>query len=92
VRAILNLADEEWRSMILFGLYTGQRLGDIASLRWNNVDLQIMRSWELNPRVNQHGFKSLFRGLFSMKRDLISQDGRLILPELSVREIALGVE
>jgi hypothetical protein len=56
------------------------------------VDLQIMRSWELNPRVNQHGFKSLFRGLFSMKRDLISQDGWLILPELSVREIALGVE
>jgi len=25
--------------MILFGLYTGQRLGDIASLRWNNLDL-----------------------------------------------------
>ena len=39
VRAILNLADEEWRSMIFFGLYTGQRLGDIAALRWNNVDL-----------------------------------------------------
>ena len=25
--------------MILFGLYTGQRLGDIATLRWNNLDL-----------------------------------------------------
>jgi integrase len=39
IRVILDLADDEWRSMILFGLYTGQRLGDIASLRWNNVDL-----------------------------------------------------
>jgi integrase len=39
IRAILNLADDEWRSMILFGLYTGQRLGDVASLRWSNVDL-----------------------------------------------------
>ena len=25
--------------MILFGLYTGQRLGDIARLTWANVDL-----------------------------------------------------
>src|SRR6202011_2901780 len=25
--------------MIPFGLYTGQRLGDIATLRWNNLDL-----------------------------------------------------
>ena len=26
--------------MILFGLYTGQRLGDLAALTWANVDLQ----------------------------------------------------
>jgi integrase len=25
--------------MILFGLYTGQRLGDIATPQWNNLDL-----------------------------------------------------
>ena len=25
--------------MILFGLYSGQRLGDVATLRWNNLDL-----------------------------------------------------
>lgn len=39
VRAVLPHADNEWRSMILFGLYTGQRLGDIARLTWANVDL-----------------------------------------------------
>lgn len=32
-------ADDEWRGMILFGLYTGQRLGDIATLTWANIDL-----------------------------------------------------
>src|SRR6202011_6023622 len=37
--SVLDLANDEWRSMILFGLYTGQRLGDIATLRWNNIDL-----------------------------------------------------
>lgn len=39
VRAVMAVADEEWRSMILFALYTGQRLGDIARLTWANVDL-----------------------------------------------------
>jgi integrase len=40
VRTILAAADEEWRSMILFGVYTGQRLGDLARLTWQNIDLQ----------------------------------------------------
>jgi integrase len=39
LRSVLDLASNEWRSMILFGLYTGQRLADIATLRWNNLDL-----------------------------------------------------
>lgn len=39
IRAVLAVADDEWRSMILCGLYTGQRLGDIATLTWANVDL-----------------------------------------------------
>jgi integrase len=38
LRSILKEADEEWRSMIYFGLYTGQRLGDIANLTWSNID------------------------------------------------------
>ena len=39
LRAVLAVADTEWRSMIFFGLYTGQRLADIAQLRWTNLDL-----------------------------------------------------
>lgn len=39
LKTILAAADEEWRSMILFGIYTGQRLGDVARLTWANVDL-----------------------------------------------------
>lgn len=40
LKKALAAADEEWRSMILFGLYTGQRLGDLARLTWQNLDLQ----------------------------------------------------
>ena len=39
LRRVLDFANDEWRSMILFGLYTGQRLGVIATLRWNNLGL-----------------------------------------------------
>jgi integrase len=39
LRAVLDAADPEWKSMILFGLYTGQRLADVATVRWSNVDL-----------------------------------------------------
>jgi integrase len=39
LRTILEHSDSEWRSMILCGLYTGQRLSDIAKLTWENVDL-----------------------------------------------------
>jgi integrase len=39
LRVVLDAADPEWKSMILFGLYTGQRLADVATLRWSNVDL-----------------------------------------------------
>lgn len=35
---MLEVADDEWRSMILFGLYTGMRLADVAALTWANLD------------------------------------------------------
>jgi integrase len=40
IRKVLEVADEEWQSLILFGLYTGQRLGDLAALTWGNLDLE----------------------------------------------------
>jgi integrase len=39
LRAILKSSDTEWRGMVLVGAYAGLRLGDVAILRWQNVDL-----------------------------------------------------
>jgi integrase len=39
IEALLAVAAPEWRSLIHFGLYSGQRLGDLASLTWAGVDL-----------------------------------------------------
>lgn len=42
LKLILSRADQEWRSMVLFGLYTGQRISDIAALTWRQIDLERM--------------------------------------------------
>lgn len=42
VKQILKACDRakgEWRGLVLTGVYTGQRLGDIAKLKWSQVDL-----------------------------------------------------
>jgi integrase len=41
IRRILKACgdDVEWRGLVLFGLYLGQRLGDLAKLTWRAVDL-----------------------------------------------------
>ena len=38
LRAILAVAEGEWRGLVLFCIYSGQRLGDLARLTWENVD------------------------------------------------------
>lgn len=38
LRRVLAVANAEWRSLLLFGLYTGQRLGDLTALTWANID------------------------------------------------------
>jgi len=43
VKKVLEQCDEsggEWRGLVLTAVYTGQRLGDIAQLTWQQVDLR----------------------------------------------------
>lgn len=40
IRSVLAIANPEWQSLIRLGLYTGQRLADLAVLTWSNVDLE----------------------------------------------------
>jgi len=36
---VLKVANDEWRGLVIAGLYTGQRLGDLARMTWQQVDL-----------------------------------------------------
>ena len=42
IKRILRACDNdvEWRGLVLFGLYLGQRLGDLAKLTWRAVNLE----------------------------------------------------
>ena len=48
-RILRESRGSEWEGMILAGLYTGQRLSDIARLRWENIDL-VRRELTLTTR------------------------------------------
>jgi len=52
LKRVLEACDDEWRSLVMFGLYTGQRLSDIASLTWQNVDT---KRWELRLVTRKTG-------------------------------------
>jgi len=52
--AVIRVADKEWRSMIYFGLYTGQRIGDIARLTWENVDLDRAEIRLITGKTGRH--------------------------------------
>jgi integrase len=39
LQRLLEVASFEWQGLIHFGLYTGQRLSDLAVLTWRNLDL-----------------------------------------------------
>jgi len=49
---LLRHVDGEWRSLVIFGLYTGQRLGDLARMRWTAIDLE---SKEIRLTTNKTG-------------------------------------
>lgn len=36
---LLAVAEGDWRGLILLGYYTGARLGDLARLKWESIDL-----------------------------------------------------
>lgn len=40
LQKLLKVAEGEWEGLILFGLYTGQRLGDLARLKWDSIVLE----------------------------------------------------
>jgi integrase len=52
LKKLLAVCGDDWKTAVLFGTYTGLRLGDIQSLTWANLDLQ---QKELTLRTQKTG-------------------------------------
>ncbi|MGH7976264.1 MAG: tyrosine-type recombinase/integrase [Limisphaerales bacterium] len=74
LKRILAGANEEWRGMILFGLYTGQRLGAIALLTWANVDLQQQELMVTTQKTGRRQIIPLAKPLLEYVRNLPAGD------------------
>lgn len=54
VRALVDVAADEWKTVILLGVFTGARLGDCVSMCWRHIDLpeRLVRFRPLKTRAN----------------------------------------
>jgi integrase len=52
IKTVMSVASEEWRSLIIFGLYTGQRLADLALMTWAQIDVEAS---EISVRTRKTG-------------------------------------
>jgi integrase len=62
--------DAEWRGLVLFGLYLGQRLGDLAKLTWRAVNLETgeiaFTARKTGRRMNQPLYPALIEYLSTL--------------------------
>jgi len=52
LKKLLAVCNDDWKTAVIVGIYTGLRLGDIQSLTWANLDLQ---QKELTIRTQKTG-------------------------------------
>jgi len=76
LQSVMAVADGEWKSMIRFGLYTGQRLGDIARLKWGNVDLRKSEIRLVAQKTNKALVLPIATPLKQHIESLMAQEGR----------------
>jgi integrase len=77
IKKVLLQCDEaggEWRGLVLMGLYTGQRLGDVASLVWSQVDLITRRISFITRKTGKRLEMALAKPLFDYLESLPSSD------------------
>ncbi|MDR1011571.1 MAG: tyrosine-type recombinase/integrase [Opitutaceae bacterium] len=74
LKRILANASMEWRGMILAGIYTGQRLKDIASLTWANVDIAEEQLTLTTSKTGRHQVIPIARPLLSYIEELPACD------------------
>lgn len=56
LKALLKVADEEWKGLILLGCTVGCRIGDASQMTWANIDL-VTKVIRFTPQKSTKGLK-----------------------------------
>lgn len=75
VASLVRAAEGDWRGAILMGFYTGARLGDIAALTWESVDIK-QRAIRFTPKKTASTGKAVVVPLHpDLERELLKKPG-----------------
>lgn len=85
IKKVLAVADQQWRGIILVGLYTGLRLGDAASLRWSNIDLQNNEINVLTSKTGRRQCLPIAKPLFDHLSSLVPKSNEPLFPKACQR-------
>lgn len=77
IQKVLKTCDErggEWRGLVLTAVYTGQRLGDIARITWQQVDLEKRQVSFVTEKTGKRLSLSIAKPLNDFLESMLSTD------------------
>jgi integrase len=85
VRKLLDVAQGEWKGLILAAYSTGARLGDLVNLRWENIDFEQGVLSFVQRKTQGEAVIGLHPDLEAFLRPIAAQEGP-IFPSLAGRK------
>jgi integrase len=85
---LLNHAPKEWKPVIALGAYSGCRLGDAASMKWESVDFEngVLRYRQMKTKKDME--VPMHPDLQSILEDAAGDEGGFISPSLATQVIS----
>ncbi|MGW1425719.1 tyrosine-type recombinase/integrase [Bradyrhizobium manausense] len=84
MRALLGVADQDFRVKLAFASSTGVRAGELHALRWRHIDL-VKGEVEVEARVDAYGEEGVTKTAAGMRAIPLSQSLILLLKEWKLR-------
>jgi len=85
VKKVLAAANDEWKGMVLTGLYTGLRLGDVATLTWASVDLKQKEINLVTGKTKRRQVLPIAKPLFRYLKKLTHGAGSPLFPNANAK-------
>ena len=88
VKMLVDAAKGEWKTLILFGYYTGARLSDCCRLEWDNIDLSARTLAYKQTKTGKKLTLPLHPDLLAHLEELASTDkpAKPIMPDMASRQ------